>query len=34
MGEIVHYLPDKKIKILAPSQTVANAQIALKICQG
>ena len=32
IGEIVRYLPDKKNKISAASQTVATVQIALKIC--
>jgi len=31
IGEIMHYLPDKKIS--AASQTVATARIAPKICQ-
>jgi len=30
----VHYLPNKKNKISAPSQTVATAQIAPKVCHG
>jgi len=35
INEIVRYLPDKhKNKNSAPSQSVASAQIAPKICQG
>ena len=34
IGEIVHYLPDKKNKISPASQTVATKQIAPKVCQG
>ena len=33
IGEIVRYLPAKKNKILAPSQTVATVRIAPNICQ-
>ena len=33
-GEIMRYLPDQKSKILRAFQTVADAQIAPKICQG
>ena len=34
IGEIVHCLGDKKNKISAPSQTVATARIAPKVCRG
>ena len=34
IGEIVRYLPDKKIKISAPSQTVAIERIAPNVRQG
>ena len=34
IGEIVRYLGDQKNKISAHSQTVAAAQIALKVCLG
>jgi len=34
IGEIVRYLPNKKNKTSAASQTVTTARIAPKICQG
>ena len=34
IDEIVRYLPNKKNKISAASQTVATARIVSKICQG
>ena len=34
IGEIACYLPDKKNKIPAASQTVATVRIATKVCQG